>query len=566
MPTVPVSRGPEVSTAPLARADAPVESFGGGAADHVPQLEGAADIAANIYQRQKQETNQVAVLDAVGKATDLSTKLTITARSRMGKDAFTTPDEVKTAWDTGTSEIEQGLSNDDQKLAFAQAKQSRWEALNGAVQSHVATQHQVVSDEASKGTLTALQSDLLANYNVPATRDMDLAQIAGTLKLWGAHNGLPDEAIAANVAEATSKMHVAVIQRMLANEDLNAKDYFAQVKDSITGQDITAVEKDVHLGSSRGESQKQADAIWATGKPEPEMNAMVEQIKDPLVRDLTQQRIDKHLAEAAKQAQVVKVQTYAQATNIVEQTGDFNRIPPATVNALTLSERRDLREYADKITKGDPIKTDIGTWYDLRKMAANPDTQAAFSRLDLNRYKSKLADGDFKQVADWQAGIVSKDAGTESKLKGFMTNDQIVESGLKGAGLLDMFGTFGDARKAKEDTVNQLKQTINAQVLDLEGREKRPATTKEVTEITNEILVQHLVSAPGTFYGVNERNARLDEMRPNETLVIHQKDIPPADRAAIAASLRSQGLPAAPDAVVEAYKKSLLRLRRRGGQ
>jgi hypothetical protein len=556
METVPVDQGPSVATRPITDLRTSPEAFG--AAPAVPDLSGLAEQYHAIWQDEKRKADQVAVLGAAGQVSQLETDLTTHVRQQLGTNAFAAPDEVQKAWKENIAKIGAGLTNDDQKLAFQNIVQSHWNALDSTVQSHVAGQRKVVDDDRTNSYLASEANAAVQNFTDPARVALSIANQQAAIRDHATRNGLPQEWVDAHTLEAASKTHVAVIDRLLANDqDIAAKKYYDAVKDQIEGPEATQVDRALEIGSSRVESQRQATQIMTTAKTRADALDAVDKIADPKVQDLTRQRVERLWNQKDENAREVAAQTMQQATEIVRRTGDFHSIPPSMLVGMSIANQDALLSFSKKLSEGAPIKTDLGTYGDLEKMFSNPATRDAAIKLDLNRYVARLSDSDYKHFSDLQGGLIKGEPAVDRKLNGIFSNSQIVESAMRGAGL-DV-----DPKAKKDDAVkvDALKQTINQQVEDLEQHAKRPATAKEVTDITNEVLTQHIV---GTSFRGNPIKKRLDEMGPNDQLIIKSSDIPRADYRAIVQQLRTQGMPLTDDNVVQAYKNYLMRLKPRG--
>lgn len=552
MPVVPIADGTNVATRPFAAPRASTDVFGGAPA--VPDLSGLASEVHDLYQEQKRKSDQVAVLGAAGAVSNLETTLATQTRQQLGLNAYGAPDAVSKAWQSGISDIGKGLVNDDQKLQFQSVVQSHWNSLNDVVQNHVASQHKVVDQEATDGYTAAEANAAVANYMDPLRVHEAVQNSAAALRAYGERNGQDAAYTDAHVAENTSKIHVAVIDRMLANDqDLAAKKYYDTVKDQIDGQQLPQVDRALELGSSRAESQRQARTIMQGTTTRSDALDKVDQIDDPKVQQLARAEVIRLWGQKDDNAREVMAGKMQSATDIIRQTGDYNRVPPSMLVGLSAENDEALRRYAGVVSQGVPVKTDLPTYNNLQELFANPQTRDTALKTDLNTYIGKLSEGDYKHFSDLQSGLGAKDATTTKKLDGVFTNGQIIDNALKGAGI----GIDPTKRKPDAVTTNTLKQTINAQVTDVEQREQRPATTKEVTDITNTILTQHVIDRDG-----DQVNARIDQMLPTDKLVITAKDIPRTDYRAIVQQLRKQGLPLTDDAVVNAYKASLMSLRR----
>lgn len=571
MPTVPAPRQ-TVGLEPLPGArvavDAPIEAFGGGVANPRLDLSPLEAQAHDIFTEAKRNADETAVVAAASKASDLETQLTIQTRQRLGQDAFSAPEQVTEDWEKSTQEIEAGLTNDTQRAAFARVKASHWNQLNSAVQGHVADQRQKYDAQVTDDAISSERNAAIVNFDNPGRVALSIANqtaaIAGHLRK--IYNGqIPEGLLEKATLAASSATQTDVIERMLANgQDLAARTYYKAVKDQISGQDATKVEKALEVGSKRGESQRQADKILAM----PDLDeqgavAKAREITDPDVRDGTEERIRREFTERAQQQRAERDATFQRASDQLERArGDVNKISPSDWAGLTLAERSSLRAYGKTLTEGVPVKTDLGTYYSLRTMAVTPETKDKFLKHNLMIDRPYLSDGDFKQLVDLQADLKKGDQASEEKLHAIRTNDQIVTDALEGVGL----GVVASKREKDKPIIDTIRRSVDAAVLQEQARTGKPVKSADVQRITDEILTQHVVSTPGWLFGTNEANKRLYEMGPDDQLVLTVKDIPKADRDALAARLKKAGLPVTDESLVSHYKAYLGGRIKRGPQ
>lgn len=571
MPIVPQPRqqvGLEALPGVRTAVDAPIEAFGGGAANPRLDVSELETQARTIFEQAKHQADQTAVVNAASQISDAETQLTLQTRQRIGQDAFSAPDDVSKEYEKTAAQIEQGLTNDTQRAAFQQIKASHWSALNTAVQTHVADQRQKYDAQVTDSYLANERNAAITNYDDPQRVAMAVVNQGAAIedhlnRIY--HGQIPPGVLEQAKLAAASATHIDVIDRMLANgQDLTAKAYYGQVKDQITGADSTKIEKALEVGSKRGESQRQADKILAeTTLTEPEAVAKARAITDPDVRDATEERVRREYTERAQAARAQRDATFQRASDQLESArGDVNQISPTDWANLTLQERSSLRAYGKQLLEGTPVKTDLATYYSLRAMAVNPETKDKFLKHNLMNDKGLLSETDFKSMVDLQAGLQSGDQKAEDRLHALRTGDQIVNDAIEGIGL----GVVPSKREKDKPVIDTIKRSIDAQVEALQQRTGKPATSTEIQQITDQILTQHVVSTPGWLYGTNQAKKRLFEMTPDDQLILTVKDIPMAERAALTARLKKARLPVTDESLVSHYKAYVGGLVRRGPQ
>ena len=275
MPVVPVDS--QVSVAPAAlggehvprRIGATEETFGAGGPR--PNLDGLADVAAQLYQRQKRVSDSVAVMGAAAQTSALANTLSEHARSQMGTNAYHAVDDVATTWQDQTSKIEMGLANDDQKLAFRQHVASEWNSLNAVVQNHVSNQHRVVAQQAVDGYMAQQGEKALQNAPDPSPAGQlavseAVANTRAAIMQYGANEGQDPDYTKAHADEAVSKLHDAVVKRMMGmaqdgQQPVMAQAYYEAHKNEMFSTTSDTLNALIAKKSVEGTAQQQADSI-----------------------------------------------------------------------------------------------------------------------------------------------------------------------------------------------------------------------------------------------------------------------------------------------------------------
>src|SRR5690606_38314386 len=75
-------------------------------------------------------------------------------------------------------------------------------------------------------------------------------------------DGGMSEELKRQLMENDSRLHASVISaRLAANQDQAAKQYYEENKESIQGTDRIKIERELEVGTIRGEAQRQTEAI-----------------------------------------------------------------------------------------------------------------------------------------------------------------------------------------------------------------------------------------------------------------------------------------------------------------
>jgi hypothetical protein len=259
--TIPRYEEPQVQSKPLpgARVDAvaPAEAFGGGAsaAAAADATKSVAKVAEDIFHQEKVKADDVATQEAYAKTVQLRNKLMYDpqegAMTKRGKDAFGVMDNYLPQFDKGADDIEKGLGNEDQRAMFRKLRLQQRTDLNDSLQKHTFVESQKYDEDTTKAGIETQREDALLNYQIPGRIDQAIKFQEAIIRSHGERTGQPDEAINLAIFDAKSKTHTAVIQRMLANDDVEkAKAYYDANKGNLGAGEVTAVEKAIEDGSA----------------------------------------------------------------------------------------------------------------------------------------------------------------------------------------------------------------------------------------------------------------------------------------------------------------------------
>lgn len=255
MPDVPTYGEPRVQQAGIANvrlgAQTSLEDFGGGqAAQQMTQAMGSvAQTAQDIAGQEKQKADQLAFMSADRQASDLQTTIqTNISKNFLGKDALGAQDYANMQMSDGLKKIQDGLSNDAQRMAFARSISQRSQELNKFTQFHVAGEIQKFDDNETSSYLQSSRNAAVQNAHDPDQVNLELQRQTLALQDWAGRKGLQDsEAYKAKLQEQTSGTVSAVIQAQLDKDDpnnvANAKATLAAHKDQLDGQNLVAVQK-----------------------------------------------------------------------------------------------------------------------------------------------------------------------------------------------------------------------------------------------------------------------------------------------------------------------------------
>lgn len=552
MPIVPRLSGPQVQQAAIPNARSRVqvseETFGGGQslAAATQAAQGLLGQANKLVMEEKQKADDVRVKDAladlVRRRQDKTFNPETGALSRKGQNAFNVVDEYGTAFDKDIGEIEERLSP-AQRSTFHQLAQQQKVDFMGDLERHTLKEHTEYGEQVNQKLLAATRDEATLYFSDPVKVSASLAKQRGLIIDQGAKAGKAPEVVQQEIAEAAAQTHSGVLDRIISSGDDKAALAYFNANAPGFGRFAAHAEKSLEEATLRGESQRQSDAIIAKASGMSEALASARGIEDPKIRDAATDRIKSYFAakKAADSEREERIMT--DAGNIIDQTGDYNKIPPSQLALLSPSQKSSLMSYAEKKRDGS-LATDWEAYHDLKLMAASPALRGKFIQTNLMEYRGKMADAQFKELVETKASLMAKDGKAEERLDGYRTNAQIVGDTLAAAEIKDPAQVALFHSKVDEELARLQKQT------------GKHATNEDVQRITDGLVVQGVTSR--SFFGLwKNKKRKFETTGEDREFEVEARDIPRIERQKIEEALRRRGMPVNDDTVKALYDRKL---------
>jgi hypothetical protein len=563
MPTVPRLSGPQVQQAGMSNVrldpSASKETFGGGqsAAQVESAASGLGEMAQKLALEEKKKADDVATKEAWLKTVQLKNDLMYNPKTgvvtKQGKDAFGVVDQYEPEFDKRAQAIEDGLSNESQKAHYREMRMSLKGELNGELNRHMSVETKKYATDVTESGIKTAQDDAVLNYQNPGKVQDSIRTQQALIVSHAQDHGMPPEWVKEKLAAVTSDTHQGVITRMLANgQDMEAKKYFDGVKDQIgNGKDITHIEKSLEEGSLRGESQRQSDAILSKGMDMSTSLAEARKVEDPKLRDAITERVkDRFQMKQMAERQDVE-ELHKRSTDIIDKTGDVDKIPPSDWQRFTLSERSALKSYAKQKREGIQPDTDWGEYYNLKTMASSTETKDKFLQMNLMALRPKFADTEFKELVGVQAALRKGDEKADKELDDFRTKHDIVAQSLRSHGF-DPTPKDSNAKGAK--TVADFYNSVAKEERQIFEATGKKATNEDIQKITDRLMTKTITDR-GILWNTTKP---LFQVQPGEKIEVNPKDIPRTDRAQIEEALKKRGIPVTEDRVKSLFQQNLM--------
>jgi TusA-related sulfurtransferase len=494
--------------------------------------------------------------------------------SRQGKNAMSDMDTYKQRLSLSFKEIEDGLSNERQKARYRQSIGQIDLEVDGQMKRHALGEAQRYDEQESMAALKAHQDDAVINYkdlvtsvdkdgNPTQTSKIRLAlqKQEEIIKGFAARKGFDEnsEFTKQKILESKTMTHKGIIERMLANdEDLYAQEYLNQVKESgeVDGNSLPDLEKLVEAGTLRGESQRWTDKIMDQNVG---MGTALEQarsIEDPKLRDEVTQRLKVRFAEANAVKEDQEQKNFDVVADHIEQFKSRDKIPADQWLRLSNAQRSAIDTRISQLNSGKHIVTDQEKYYDLRLMAASPQTRDKFAKMNLYvSARPYMNDKDYNKLVELQAGIIKNDEATLSRLDGFRSDNQVVNDSLKAVGI--------DPKK-KPELYSQFATKIDSLVeqwKEQNGGKTIPNT--ELKKIIDNQLIEGTVPGTGIFgTSLFKTKKRLFQLEKGEELEISVDKLPKEDVSQITRALKKNGKPVTDANIIELYQRVRLKNRK----
>ena len=306
--------------------------FGGGSTQlaqaGAKTLNAVAEVGENVFLRRQAEADETALLEAEASYDFWKNSFLngpgFGLLKQKGKDTENSALNAQQAFDSYAATLQKRyagnprITNSLQKYFQAQRR-----ALTGIATAHEEKHMEVYRDGLYKAKVersveTAVQHSMTYYSNVAREGESDATNYIhsekakrltrqamreghNTIRRNGKRKGMSGDQIAAEIEAYNDRMVEGVVQNMLAEgNDRQASEFYKDHTDLITNEKVRAsIVKSLEEGSTRGESQRQADEIMKD--PNLKTNAQkrdrARNIEDSKVRDETIIRIIKRIGE-----------------------------------------------------------------------------------------------------------------------------------------------------------------------------------------------------------------------------------------------------------------------------
>lgn len=526
----------------------------------------AAGALAEIAIQEQRRADDVALMEKQNQLTEWTNKRLYDpqagALARQGKDALGVPEEVGDEFEKLAGELEGTLGNPRQKAAFLRIRQNAKANLDLTLRRHVFGEMQKYEAGELKSLVDNSVSSAIQNATDPARVGFELTNAVDAIERSGPRLGLGPEQVKAQVQAVQTKTHVGVVESLVSQGHTKAATaYFEEAKDAgqISGEAVARVEKALREGTIRKEAQDHADKIILAGGSLSQQRDAAKAIEDPEVRDRALTYIEHEADVKAREQRDQGEQLLRGVYAVVEESGgDISAVEPALWAQLDAKDLAGVRAYARNIAKGEPVETDLETYYGLMRRAVSSDK--AFLNENLLRYRGKLSEGDFQQLANLQRSLRESAIDASNAAAKNAAKIVVDEFSSKSQVFDDRLRAYGLDPNPKEGTpeakaVANLRGLLDRRVRALSGGETgKTATNDEIREILDEELsTQITTTRKGTWAGLFTAAPFFTTTATKRPIELTLDDMTAGERNAIEKALRNNRIPVNDATVLEAF-------------
>jgi hypothetical protein len=524
---------------------APAEAFGGTAARQMAEtgrnLSTAGNKLDDVATKIQEQTDLDLVFQADTALKNQYLEFQQSANNRKGVQAWGLAGETKKWFDDNITKIGGNLSERQKRVFLQRAETLRLQGLDYYGRYEL--------DERNKATAASTEANTLSAIDVAAS-DPTPGNIAASTKLISQNAdanarlfGWSPEVLAAKKAEDLGKLHQQVLQGLVENDPMQAEAYYNEHKAEIPGAMQAEIGKAVRIGTAKEKAQALVDKVMASGLSEAAALDMIRSEYSGDEEDIYVSAVKSRFNEIdAARNRAEKENRDAAYDAVARAGGDLSRVPAGVISRLGDYDRAQLDAYAERISSGKAIKTDLETYDQLSKLAR--EQPEAFVDYDLLQHRSQLSDTDFKRFTDLKASLAKPE-----KVTDIATLEQQLTSRHEALGL-----TGSDTEGAKAAKRARFDKMARDALDGFKTREGREPTYKEREELLDRLMLPGTLKGSGVIW---DDEARLYEVIDTSDADKFEITVPDDDRTRIVNSFKARGVNDPTDEqILQAYRRA----------
>lgn len=547
MPTVPLSSGPRVDSAPLQGGYLqPVDTGANGR-----QLAGIAnDIADGLHKEQVRDAQDQAWRTQADINTAWVQWNAKESEASRGANAKGYAERVQQWWQDAGQAYGKDLNPVAKRMVSRSLLQAQVSALDGA------SRHE--NQELDRSRAEALDGSLQAEVSRGAAGGPTVAAgavgiIQKNLREFAAATGKPQEWVAANEMKYTTALHANVIAGLIQVDPTKAQEYFTANKGQIDGTRHDEIGKTINQTSAVNDGDKAAGQVWASTGPRTyndpvQLDRMESQLRELYPNDAPRrQAAIAALRERAAAHNAAQAETNAGNTNAVYALLDGGRpmaqvmrmpqwlaLPATEQHKITLQRESEAaaresraaaaeqREYTREQRKERQLLLSNGDAY-LRY--SDPDVLARMTRPQVEAMRSVFGFEGAQHLLSRYDALQKPGAIAEARM-----DKQDFEHVAETMGLDPFNAKTPEKKKALGELQYRVEQLINV----AQQSKKQALTRDEKMALMQGELARQVTVNPGWFSF--EKQVPVIQLSPDDA---RRVVVPDAEKAKISDALKA---------------------------
>ncbi len=461
------------------------------------------EVSHKIWYDAKQRADQAAVLDADNQVSAKAETLLRDPKTGLlyqqtGKDAPAATAQVLGDFDDHVAKTMDGLSNDQQKIAYQRMAQARRYDLQRTLDQYEHGQTEQYAKDVHDQAIAGTVNDAVNHASDPEAVSDALARQKALVADYG-KGRLSQEAIDLQTQQHASTTNLAVIEHLASTgNDVAAKQWYDANADSLMAHDRLAADKMVKASSLAGQAQRWTDANVLTSDGELDtranVDARVRSIADPQLRDEAQRRVDQRF-EQAHAEHLDDQRSTMNAALKTAQSSPQGVNDPAVVTALTKLDPENADHVRAYFAKDGQIHSDPVEVNRLLVQSAN-DPKAFLDSMKDPALATKFAKPDLETLLSKQQEIQRN--GAVSDGPGILSRAQIIDKALSDGGYAITNKSTGLTEIDRNNPgALKLLGAINQRVAAEEQATGKKLSPQRMQEIADQVTIQTAVQGPG---------------------------------------------------------------------
>jgi hypothetical protein len=247
-----------------------------------------------------------------------------------------------------------------------------------------------------------------------------------------------------------------------------------------------------------------------TAMPSPvDIEARLDRISDPKVRDLTRKRIYAAIEAQNKAYEMEAKAARAELWRYIDQGATPDQVPMEVRQAAGMAAVSAAWGYLETVRKGRAVESDETLLYDMRRYAAIDPI--GFAEIDLNDYRDRLSIEAIKELTGKQTDALNDQRKAREEGLNLTAAFSQAQSQLEAVGITTT-GKRGSEREAAAQRIARFQNALAEEMEAFRRRNKGQAPTQlDIQSMVNKLLLPIVIKTPGWLWDSTDSSKRLFE-------------------------------------------------------